>query len=566
MVTTKGIGTHLRWCCALIMLLLAQSALANLVVQPQRQQMAVGETLGLVISSDSGLDLGQIDLSPIEQDFEILSRSSSTSISLVNGARTTNMSLNLELVPKRTGSLSIPALTLNGEISNAAQIEVSAAATVNPDLDSSRDVFLEVDVDTQTPYVQQQLRFTVKLYFAIGLSDGALSDPSSDSALIERLGQEASYRTQISGRTYQVVERQYALTPQASGPLQIPPVTLNARRSQGRGFFNRGQAIGVASRAVNLQVKPRPASYTAEPWLPARSLRLQEQLSDGPATVGEPLTRTLTLATVGLPQSLLPALEMPPTDRYQVYSDQPARNGGAQDGWLVSQMEQKIAVVPSKPGRLSLPSLELTWWDVTTDRQRTARVPERIIDVLPATGATATVTPLAPALGDSTSIEPLMTRAATQGTAAAGYWPWISALFGGLWLMTLAVLLRTRSQSVQPAKAEPKPTMAENQARKALKRACENNDPLAAEQAALALYQARGGVPANSALGLSACLNDAHAAQALMALDQRRYARDAASWDGMALLNSIDKISPSSQTRSQAANDALPALYAGSQR
>lgn len=557
---------HLSWCCGLLLLLLAHSALAGLSVQPQRQTMAFGETLGLVISSDSGLDLGQLDLAPLEQDFDILSRSSSTSISLVNGKQSSNMSLTFELAPKRSGTLSIPPLSLSGEVTNAIQIKVAAAATVNPNLDSNRDLILEIDVDSENPYVQQQVRYTVKLYFAIQLSDGTLSEPASDSALIERLGQESSYRTQIGGRAYQVLERQYAVTPQASGPLQIPPVNLNARQSQGRGFFNRGQPISVASRAVNLQVKPRPAEYNADPWLPARSLVLREQLSSGPATVGEPLTRTLTLATVGLPQSLLPALQMEQTDEYQVYSDQPTRSGGAQDGWLVSQLEQKIAVVPSKPGNLTLPAIEITWWDVTSDQRRTARVPERVVEILPGSGSSAAATPLTALPDGQSANQQAPSPARLIKVANPGYWPWLSALFAALWVATLVLHIRARKRPVASTQTDPKQALDVRQAQKMLKQACERNDPLVAERSAVALYQARGGKGAGSALALSQLLHDPELSALLVELDQRRYAPDAGNWDGSGLRKRIDQIAPKPASINQTKGDALPALYAGSVR
>ena len=554
-----------RWVLALTLLLWTPLALADLQVAAQRQSMAIGETLGLTISSNDGLDLSALDLSPIEADFQILSRSSSTSISLINGVRTNQMALQLELSPRRSGVLSIPQLSLSGQSSQPLQIQVSAAAQVNPSLDRSRDFILEVEVDTETPYVQQQIRYSVKLYFAISLSDGNLSEPTSDSALIERMGQDASYRTQIDGRTYQVVERHYAITPQSSGTLSIAPVTLNGRQSRGRGFFDRGQPISLASREVLLEVKPRPPGYGADPWLPARSLALTESIGSAPARVGEPLTRTLNLAAVGIPESLLPTLQMPATDRYQVYPDQPARNGSSQDGWLIAELEQKIAIVPSQPGTLELPAIEVRWWDVTSDEMKTARVEASTIEVLPGASPTSTPAPAADgALAPSSA--PQSSTAAGQSAPGKftrdGYF-W-AGIFAGMWLLTLILWLRDRRGRAMPTAdigGQP-PAAGISAARRAMAQACKANDPTAAERAALDLFRARGGNSLPSAMALAQSLPEGEARNALASLDRVRFSNGEQAWNGSALLDAVDQITPP-VTRATTPGSGLPPLYAG---
>ena len=40
-------------------------------------------------------------------------------------------------------------------------------------------LFVEVSADPLNPYVQQQVRYTVKLYFAVNLGDGSLDEPTA---------------------------------------------------------------------------------------------------------------------------------------------------------------------------------------------------------------------------------------------------------------------------------------------------------------------------------------------------------------------------------------------------
>jgi len=43
--------------------------------------------------------------------------------------------------------------------------------------------------------------------------------------------------------------------------------------------------------------------------------------------------------------------------------------------------QEKQALLPTAPGRYELPAVEVTWWNLNTDRPETTRLPARTVEV-----------------------------------------------------------------------------------------------------------------------------------------------------------------------------------------
>src|SRR5690606_17254443 len=124
-------------------------------------------------------------------------------------------------------------------------------------------VFIEAEADATSPYVQQAVGYTVRLYYATSLISGQLDQDPPEGATLQRVGEDMQYQREIAGRRYTVVERRYLLIPERSGALTIPGARF---RGQGMGgFFD--DLFGDGRRELNargpsqaLQVRPVPAN------------------------------------------------------------------------------------------------------------------------------------------------------------------------------------------------------------------------------------------------------------------------------------------------------------------
>lgn len=498
-----------------------------------RDTMHLGETVTLNVEASGDIG-GQPDFSALSQDFNLLGTQSSQQVSIVNGSSTTKVVWAVGLEPKHAGKLAIPALAVGNAKSSQLSLSVlpqPAGAEGKP----GDDVFLEVTAEPLAPYVQQQVRYTVKLYFSFGLTDGNLSEPQADGVVVQRLGQDKSYLATIGDHRYHVMERHYALTPEKSGTLELPALVFRGNTMDAAdptGFFSRSRTISARSDAVELNVKPKPAAWPAsEPWLPAQSMLLKDDTElPNEIHVGDPVTRTIRMQAQGLGFEQLPELELTAPDGAEIYPDKADTRTRDDGTWLYGERVRKFAFVPTKTGTLTIPGVSVRWWDTTHDRIETAELPAHTLTVLPAAGtkpSTNAPPPSASATPSGEAPAPVATPidvATAAPPPSVHVWQTLAAIGFLLWLITLALWWRARgAMSAARIAAPPSPSAGSAAHRAVFLKACSLGELAGAERALVAW--ARNERPDVRNLGeLATRLDSTAQTDALVALQRARYA------------------------------------------
>ena len=504
---------------------------ANVRAWLDRNQMQLGETVTLNVQVEGDARVQEPDFSALAGDFGMTGTQSSTSVNIVNGKTSSSVLWAVGLSPKHAGTFTIPALSVAGQQTQPLTLVVSppSANATQP----GGDVFVEAHAEPPSPYVQQQVLLTVKLYFAVNLTDGNLDDPKAQGAVVRKLGQDSRYGAQIGNRSYNVVERHYALTPENNGTLTVPPVVFRGHAMDANGggfFFNQGRAIGAQSPAITLNVRPRPAASGSDMWLPARSMSLTANGIDAAtkAQVGEPLTLTLRLEAQGLGFEQLPKLELPKMAGADIYPDKPVTQDKDDGQWLYGVRERKFAIVPNRPGPLTLPPISVGWWDTAHDRAETAQLPSLTLDVQPAAAGT---TPAPPAVSQNAPVAKVAETSGSIGvpapvgadTTELHLWRSLAFIALALWAATLIawiawMLAQRRKQPSASARTAPDTTPA----RRAFADACKREDLPAAARALLAW--ARQTRPELRNLGeLRQAVSDSVQAAAIASLERARF-------------------------------------------
>jgi hypothetical protein len=394
-------------------------------------------------------------------------------------------------------------------------------------------------VDPLTPYVQQQVTLTLKLFFAVNLVDGTLDDPQGEGVVVKRIGgQDANFSADVGGRRYRVLERRYVLQPERSGTVKLAPILFRGHamdRNDMNSFFTRGRNVTAQAQPITLDVRPRPANSGTDAWLPAQSVTLAaEGLAPGTAArVGEPLTLTLRLKATGLGFEQLPELNLPKIDGADIYPDKATTQNRDAGDVISGERERKFAIVPNRPGRLTIPSIGIAWWDVVHDQAETASVAEVTLDVASAAGATpepSSVAPVAQPQAAPVNQTPLAPAVLIASSNEILLWRVLALTALVLWFVTVAVawvLLRRRPQAPPPASADVR-AMPENVSVKArFRSACLNNDWSAAANALVAWTNARGANVRNLG-GVALLLADTQQVAAIDDLQRVLYAGHAA--------------------------------------
>lgn len=560
----------------LLLCSLAGTAQQNtLTARLDRSQMTEGETVNLIIERRGDASQLNPDLRVLEEAFDVLNTSSQTQVSIANGRQEAVTQFTVVLIPKQAGKLTVPPITADGQQTEALSLTVSAApqaaTTVTAAGEQAPEVLVEVETSSESAYVQAQVTLVVRLLIGVPLTEATLSEPSIDNAVVEKIGEDVRYESQRFGRRYSVVERNYAIFPQQSGQLNIPPIQLagwSGGNSRG-GFFNsrsRGRRITHNSEATQLTVLPVPSSYSGEHWIPANGIYLRELAIDRSTEfrVGEPLTRTLELTAQGLSDIMLPDIQTEVPDGARIYADKPVGVTRQQEGWIIGRRTIKQAIVPTVEGTLVLPSLELDWWDTNTNQQRQAIIPATVLNVLPALDANnQEVTQVS--FDDGINFQP---SAEITTVVDSGLWPYLSAAFAGLWLLTLIAWWRARQ--IKPVleghqqQAQQQLAVKASSARQACKKACAANAAPEAIESILGWAQSAWQEPGINSLGQVINITDSDALkQQLIQLERAQYSEQAGAWSGDSLWQLLAKGWPDRGGDALSTNNtsALPDLY-----
>ena len=425
----RFVGNPFVWACCVAMMLWTHLSWAELSATADRRTIAMGETLRLTLLGDAGEQPAEIDLTPLNRDWEILSRSSATNARFVNGQNQVTRTLEMELAPLREGTLTIPSLTAGGRSTTPLAIRVNPEPVVAP---GDELVLFEASVDDSSVYVQSEVILTVTLQQAINLDGGEISNFDIPDAVVENL-ERRSFQRRVGNRTWLVTELRYAVYPQKSGALRIPAIGFTAREVQpGRSLLGArlGRRLRMASEPLEIDVKSVPTSFPGEVWLPARALTLEENWSIDPAllNVGDSTTRTLTLTARGLQGSQLPplssvqgAINIP---ELRFYPDQESIDQSELAEGLQGRRVQSEALVARSGGTWTLPEIRVPWWNIETDRLEFATLPARTVIVTAIQSA------------DRTNDRTIAPSASTAGTTLP---PWLWAVSATGWLVSLAL-------------------------------------------------------------------------------------------------------------------------------
>ena len=479
-----------RWWIVVLLLLapLAQAATVHAFLD--RSHVSLGDTVTLNIQSTDSL--GTPDLTPLQQDFQVLGTSNSSSVQIVNGTTTRTVQLGIALKPLHAGTITIPPLDVGGTKTQPLTLHVGAA----PSGGSGRTgdpVFMETSVLSSSPYVGEQTVYTVRLFYLPGVS-GSLGDPSADGADLIKLDRDHRYTVDRNGYAYQVLEYSWALIPQRTGAITVRGPTFQGDRlavgNPGALFNNpnallnnpnallNGQMPGigapVSATAPVTRIDARAAPAAAgKPWLPARDvqLKLTGLPANGEVTAGVPLTVTLSISATGQPADALPEPELPGIAGARVYPDQTRDTTDDSGQWLQGTRTRSFAIVAQRDGTLSLPAITLNWWDVAHDRAQQASVPARTLQVsgaVPQASSTAAppsaASALPPVATSPASAAPIAT-AASHGSGVQGFWRVVALASLVLWLLAIAAAVAwwlTRRKAAPVAVDPPVATTRED--------------------------------------------------------------------------------------------------------
>jgi phospholipase/carboxylesterase len=413
---------------------------------------------------------------------------------------------------------------------------------------------VEFELSAMEAYPGEQVIATVRLYGSERLLTSALTDPTSDRAVVRPLGEGMAARVARGGISYDVFERRYAVFPLAAGTLTLAAPSF-------KGFFSLHDGpdlplggmlptgpireVQATAPARTLQVRAAPGDGAA--WLPASRLELLEFVDPptGPYVVGQAFHRRVELVAYGQLHTALPPPGVVHPEGLEALPDAVEAETELAEAGAVARWRQQWALIPRREGELVLPAVTVRWWDTRQRQVRAASIESRTLQVL---GAGRDATPSAAVAVDA--------PASKQSP-----WPFVASVASLGWAVTVAAWWRQRrARSSGPAR-DLRPAQARREAVAEVRRALVERDPQAARVAIVRWGRALFPDADVTSLGAVAVATGSEPLRRqLQALDRALYGRGGA-WDPVPLGRALAAVNGGGAAKTD--TTALPPLYAG---
>lgn len=435
------------WLIVLLSTLSLSVHAASFYAAVSKNKVAKNEVFQLRVISDQKVAADAINFQVLERDFLTSRPSFASSVNVVNGQRSNRSEWNISLAVNRLGVVTIPSFTLNGQQTQPIAIQVTADGQA-PQTDEL--IELHSTLSRQALYPNESVLLHTRLIIKADLrrlQNPQITPPTIEGMELNSASEAKQYQTVFEGMEVTVLEQDFRLTAQQAGHF-----TLTEPKFQGSLVYShpldgstRLIPINTTPKTYSLTVEEKPADYQGV-WLPTSQLSLTEQWLDSQGskiespsfstTVGDAISREITLQVTGLTAEQLPHIALSYPDSISVYEEKPQLTT-LENGDVVMKVTQVL--IPRRSGETKLPDITLNWWDTLNRKQQTAHSAGLILSVT--ASDTDTDTQLTPVTPDS----PVVSSSVV--VTDAGFWPYLTALFALLWLITALIAWRLgRSQ------------------------------------------------------------------------------------------------------------------------
>ncbi|MGI9873955.1 BatD family protein [Vibrio chagasii] len=421
---------------------------ATAVASVSQNSVTKDQVFLLRVATDEKVSSDALDLTTLQQDFYVGTPSFGTSMRIVNGSRSVSSEWNISLAPLRLGKVQIPSFDIEGAKTKPITINVA----VNKAAPTQHDMAeFQLNLSKDSLYPQEVAELDVKLIIKADprrLQDPKIAPPSSQGLDVEPIGESKQFQDVLNGQEVTVVQQSFRISSQKAGQFKLngPKLTGAVVYSTNNSSTTRLFQLDTPVETLDVTVKEVPQGYQGE-WLPTSNFKLIQQWSDSQGNeltankelagekqaiemeAGDSLTRTITMTASNLTQHQLPKLNITYPKSVRVYEEKP-QFGTTKSGDAVVVYKQVL--IPKEAGNISLPDVSQAWFNTDAQSEQTSKA----LGLELAVTASDRVVSSAP----SVASVPLQQASPTViNVDNPGFWPYLTALFAALWLVSSAM-------------------------------------------------------------------------------------------------------------------------------
>ncbi|OEF05580.1 BatD family protein [Vibrio crassostreae] len=421
---------------------------ANAVASVSHNSVTKDEVFLLRVATDEKVSSDALDLTALQQDFYVGTPNFGSSMRIVNGSRSVSSEWNISLAPLRLGKLQIPSFDIEGAKTKPITINVA----INKAAPTQHDMAeFQLNLSKNSLYPEEVAELDVKLIIKADprrLQDPKIAPPSSPGLDVEPIGESKQFQDVLNGQEVTVVQQSFRISSQKAGQFKLNGPKLNGAvvYSTNNSITTRLFQLDTPVEILDVTVKDVPKGYQGE-WLPTSNFKLIQQWSDSQGNqlgnsnglegdnqtiemeAGDSLTRTITMTASNLTQHQLPKLNITYPNSVRVYEEKP-QFGTTQSGDSVVVYKQVL--IPKEAGNISLPDVSQAWFNTDLQSEQTSKAQGLELAVKASDRATSSTPPV--------TATPAQQVSPTVVTVdSPGIWPYLTALFAALWLISSAL-------------------------------------------------------------------------------------------------------------------------------
>lgn len=342
-------------------------------------------------------------------------------------------------------------------------------------IDARARAALELEGDA---WVGQEVVLKVEL-LSNGFSFGGqrIRIPDVPGALVlEDAVSTVKLTEQVDGETWQVLSYRYPMFAQRTGPIELGPIAVAFEVSEGYGSEPVG--FELQTEALSFDVRSPPGLDNPSRLVTTTDFTLKVAVTPDPSglKVGDALTRTITRTAPAVSGMAFAPLPTPAIPGVAVYPKSPEVDDRSNRGELVGTRVESVTYVLQQAGRLTIPGIELPWWDPVAERLHTESVPPLEFEVAVNPDLLPRFDPVEQLAGLAAD-RPGALAAVVLGTAVI-FWAALRWLPAGIRRLRRWMIARRRSEGARF---------------KRLLRICKGNDPAAVYNAYVNWISGDGG-------------------------------------------------------------------------
>jgi len=205
---------------------------------------------------------------------------------------------------------------------------------------------------------------------------------------------------QEGGQTVATIQRHYVFTAQQPGDFDLPPAKIDFSYQGDDGKPQQASLALPATRVTaRLPAGASPAA-TGAAVMPTTRLAIRQSLDRdaGQLSAGDALVRTVEIEAANTPAMLIPPPHFEAPSQVRLYQADPVLrdSNGEGSSFAGGQRVERVTYVFEKPGRYTLPAVQVQWLDPQTQKPATAQAPALTVQVKAAAQAGEGIAPELP--------------------------------------------------------------------------------------------------------------------------------------------------------------------------